>query len=140
MKTTARCLLAGFMLLSPTILHAKRMSPAPVPPVVYEGLRFEAPAHVIVDGQHRSGGYVEVFDEKTNRLLYVIKVYEVKSDKELERDVQDVFITCLSVHDKQLVVLQELGLAYLVDLKTFEVSQALDAQHPASKSCREVRK
>lgn len=128
------------MLLAPGTLHAKRMPPAPVPPVVHEGLRFEAPAHVIVDGRNRSGGYVEVFDEKTNVLLHVIKVYEVQTDKALERDVQEVFITCLSVHDKHLVVLRELGPAYLVDLKTFEVSQELDAQKPAGGSCREARK
>lgn len=114
------------------------MPPAPVPPLLHEGLRFEAPPHLIVEG--RSGGYVEVFDEKTNGLLRVIEVYEVKRDEALESDVQDVFITCLSVHDNHLVVLQELGSAYLVDLKTFDVVQELDARHPAGKSCRELRK
>lgn len=103
--------------------QAKRSSPKEVEPVVYKGIRYTAPHWVTVNGKRMAGGYVEAFDARTNKKRRRIKVYETRYDPQLERDVQDVFITSLAIEKNMLVVVNERDKRFEVDLKSRRVTR-----------------
>jgi hypothetical protein len=89
---------------------AKR-GPAPVvAPVIYEGIRYEAP------NTPQKMGYIEAFDAATGEKLWEKKAYEITFDQSIEQDVQWVFIEKLQIEGKELVVIDENGKACRIDL------------------------
>lgn len=94
---------------------AKRRAPAPVEPVVHQGIRYEAPGE--------KAGVVEAFEDGTATKLWEVQVYKVHLDPGLERDVQDVFITKLQIEGSDLLVTDERARQFCVDLTTHTVSQ-----------------
>ena len=107
--------------MTPYGQHAKRSAPKEVEPVVYEGIKYTAPHWVTVNGKRMAGGFVEAFDARTKKKLRTIKVYEIKRDPKLEKDVQDVFITSLAIEKDVLVVVNERDERFEVDLKSHKV-------------------
>ena len=104
---------------------AKRAAPKPVAPVVHEGVKYLAPN---VNGRE---GKVEARSEKTGEKLWDAVIYTVKMDPNLEADVQWVFITRLAVRDGTLLVTNEKGEQYVLDLKTRTVDKLKsDAKRP----------
>jgi outer membrane protein assembly factor BamB len=99
---------------------AKRVPPQYVAPVVYEGVRYEAPHFSNPCAQN--GGCVVAYDEQTGAQLWSVKVYCTQYDSHLETDVQDVFITSLAVKDGRLIVTNERALVFAIDLDTRQVS------------------
>lgn len=87
---------------------AKRSPPKNVPPLVYKGIVFTAPMQRM--------GYVEAWDFETNKKVWVKKVYNVIYDLFMEQDVQDVFITSLSIEGDKLVVSNEKDKVYKLDI------------------------
>jgi hypothetical protein len=116
---------------------AKRSAPKDVPPVVFEGVRYEAAHWVVVKRKRIAGGYVEAFDVKTNKKLWSVKVYSTEYASGLERDVQEVFITSMAIENGKLVVVNERDETYDVDLKTHRVTKAPRA--PATQIAPPVR-
>jgi outer membrane protein assembly factor BamB len=108
--------------LSPIAL-AKRGTPKPVNAIVSSRVRYIAPS---VMPKYRSIygaptceiGCVEARNDRTGKLLWKIEVYQIKSDPQMETDVQDVFISALSIERGKLIVENEAGAKYSVDLKT----------------------
>jgi hypothetical protein len=92
---------------------AKRRAPEPVTPVVHEEIRYEAPIERM--------GWVEAWDVKTGATLWDVQVYKVDVDPNLERDVQEVYITKLEIEGGDLLVTDERDREFLVDLKTHAV-------------------
>lgn len=90
--------------------EAKRAAPKDVPPVTRDGVVYSAP--------HDQMGCVVAKDEKTGKVLWTVKVYDVKIDPNLEKDVQDVFITELRFADGKLIVTNENGAQFEVDPAT----------------------
>ena len=113
---------------------AKRAAPADVPPVVYDGARYEAPHFSNPCGQN--GGCVVAYDDATGAQLWALRVYCTQYDPNLETDVQDVFITSLAVENGQLNVTNEKGLHFAIDLHTQDVSgDARGCQEAAAAGC-----
>ena len=100
------------VLLMPVATQAKRMEPAKVEPVVYEGVQYSVPND---DGKR---AYVTATDVKSGKKLYEIEIFKPKIDPGLEEDVQWVFIKELRMDNGQLIVTVEGGLSFAVDLKT----------------------
>src|ERR1700677_1170478 len=103
-------LIATFLL--PSIAQAKRMEPAKVHPVEYDGIRYTAPND---DGRR---GYIQAVDVKTGKTLYEIVVFKNTIDPAMEEDVQWVFIKSLKIEKGVLIVTDERDHVYAVDLKT----------------------
>src|SRR3569623_882229 len=101
--------------------EAKRAAPHPVPPVVLDGVRYTAPPWGIYHDKRRSGGYVEAWDVKTQKMLWDRIVYRVEYDPNLEPDVQDDFITQLRVEQGHLIALTEHAERFDMDLRTGRV-------------------
>jgi hypothetical protein len=111
-------LLAAVLL--PNLVLAKRVAPAKVEPVSYQGVRFLAPN----DNGRR--GYIEARDVQTDKKLWDLTVFTNQINPALEEDVQWVFIKKLEVGDGKLIVTTERGVIYHVDPKTKEVTQQTD--------------
>ena len=106
----------GTVLLLPSLSLAKRIAPAKVEPLVYQGVRYIAPND---DGRR---AYIEAWDVQTNKKLWDLTVFTNRIDPALEQDIQWVFIKTLSVQDGTLIVTSERGKTYRVDLKTRAVT------------------
>jgi hypothetical protein len=102
------------------VASAKRAAPPDVAAVVHEGRRYEAPHFDNPCGQ--SGGCVVAREDFTGKPLWALKVYCTSYDTSRERDLQDVFITGLSLQDGKLAVTNEKGHTFLIDLTTHEVT------------------
>jgi hypothetical protein len=104
-------------LLLPSLALAKRVAPAKVEPVIYQGVRYIAPND---DGRR---AYIEARDVQTNKKLWDLTIFTNRIDPTLEEDVQWVFIKALNIRDGALVVTPERDKIYRVDLKTKTVRQ-----------------
>ena len=113
------------MALLPCSAAAKRIAPAQVEPVVYEGIRYVAPND---DGRR---AYIEAWDVQTNRKLWSLMIFTNRIDPKLEEDIQWVFINGLSLHDGTLMVASERGNTYQVDLRTKAITRS-DATRSAT--------
>lgn len=100
---------------------AKRLPPAEVPAVTDGTLRYEAPHHV--DPCSQSGGCVVARDAVTGEQRWVVQLYVTVYDPFLERDVQDVYISSLTLTDGVLSVLDEKGRRFDISTTTRAVSR-----------------
>lgn len=90
-----------------TSAHAKRLAPAPVKPITNAGLRFEA-VHWATDHEKmkQNGGVVRVINVKNGLPVCTKQIYETKYN-EAESDIQDNFITRLTIKKDVLIVSSE---------------------------------
>ena len=104
---------------------AKRLPPTPVTPIPHCGVIYLAPPFI----RDRSGkplqrgGYIEAHDSKTGKLLWRVRIYKTQYDPRLETDMQDVFITRLSLEDDTLIVSDEKSRRFRLDLETRHVTR-----------------
>lgn len=111
-------LTALFLTATSTVL-AKRAAPNEVKPITVGQIEYRAPMPTAA-GQM---GYVEAWDtsKEHDRLLWRRQIYAIEYDSNLERDVQDVFITSMKLKDNVLLITNERDSEYELDLKTLEV-------------------
>lgn len=106
---------------------AKRSGPPDVKPLVAGDYVYTVPHWSSQNGTGQNGGYIQALDAKTGVETWSIQVYKTKYRPDLERDVQDVFITDIEINvwNTVLTVKDELGRRYEIDLETRKV-QAID--------------
>ena len=99
-------------------MEKKRTGPEPVTPVTYKGVRYEAVHWGKSRDLDQNGGYVAAIDDNTGEELWIVKVYDVDYDNDMDPDKQDVFISKLKLRRfrKLLSVKDERGGLYFVDL------------------------
>ena len=141
------------MVLFAANVMAKRVAPKEVPPIVTEKAIFSVPHFAKIDNVEnrkliealknrerelleglkndeplktpQNGGVVEARDPKTKKLLWQVQVYKTEYDEGLEKDVQDVFITSLTldkVHNL-LIMSDEKSRVFVLNLSTKKVTQ-----------------
>ncbi len=95
-----------------------------VSPVSRKGVRYEVVAGGKGRGLGQNGGLIAAVDEASGAELWVLKVYEVHYDGDMEDDKQDVLITGLSLgwFGNRLTVRNERGQSFEVDLDSRQVS------------------
>jgi hypothetical protein len=104
-------LLAFLLLLGVNSASAKRASPKPIAPVTYKGITYSAP------NGGRTMNYVFASDA-TGKELFRIKVFDMPIDPRLEEDVQWIAITELELSGNALIVKDEKGRCFAIDLAT----------------------
>jgi hypothetical protein len=114
------------------LASAKRITPANVDPITYDGIRYIAPND---DGRR---GYVEAWDVGTNKKLWELTVFTNPIDPKLEEDVQWVFIKSLNIHGGRLLIALEDERTYQVDLKTKEITQPDISSRPSAGPTRDI--
>ena len=113
------CLLSLLLFAMPS--WAKRATPKEVPPIENNGIRYSAVVWGSDIGEKQNGGFVEAHEIASGKLLWRVKVYSTAYKSGLEKDVQDVFITSLALKNGELIVENEKGEEFAVDLKTRKV-------------------
>jgi hypothetical protein len=68
-------------------------------------------------------GFVVATDARNQRELWRKRIYKVKINRSRERDVQDVFITSLAVRDNALLVANERGEHFSLNLSNHKVAR-----------------
>jgi len=99
----------------PYSAFGKRAASPRVTPVVWQGIEYRAP----LDVDHM--GHVQAFEPVSGRKLWDRKVYQVLIVPFAEEDVQWVFISSMHVQDVKLLVKNEAGKSFRLDLKTGRV-------------------
>lgn len=110
----AGMLLLWFLLVA-TPAFAKRSAPKPVPPVTAGSIEYSAPRELM--------GFVVATDIARRKELWRERIYTVHINPALERDVQEVFITSLAVERGTLLIANERGESFAVDLATRRVTK-----------------
>ncbi len=90
----------------------KRMAPQKVAPVAH--------GEYVIRVNHETMGYVGVYDAG-GTLLWDKRIYRVRYNPFLERDVQDVYISKLFMDRDLLIIANEKDHYYSLDLRTRKV-------------------
>ena len=108
-------LLLALAMVAPAV--AKRLPAPKVDPVVHQNIRYEVP--------NDSGrlAHVEVWDVKKNVKLWDVRVFRNQISRELEEDVQWVFVKSLRLYKGRLIVTAEDGRCYSLDPRTNAVEK-----------------
>lgn len=108
--------------LSAETIAKKRLGPAKVEPVTIDGVRYEAIQWGKARDLDQNGGYIGAYDQNTGKELWLLKIYDVSYEGDIEDDKQDIFITRLRQKcGRYLVIENEKGQRFIVDLKTRSV-------------------
>ncbi|MBP8082776.1 MAG: hypothetical protein KAZ87_06190 [Spirochaetes bacterium] len=109
-----------------SVLNAKRIPPAEVKPLKCGKYEFRAVHFPKANPEGLlNGGYIEIREIESGRLVKGMFTYHVKISEELERDVQSVFITELKFDSekKRIVLRNSAKQIFYLDPETFEISQ-----------------
>lgn len=102
-----------FSLLLTAVAWAKRSPPEPVAPLKSGNVEYRI--------DHSKMGTVEAWDLTHKAMLWRKQIYVVKFQPDLEKDIQDVYITTIQLKDKALLIANERKSEYSLDLTTLEV-------------------
>jgi hypothetical protein len=88
-------------------------------PVVHNGVRYTELRGSKGRGLPQNGGYIAAVDTATNKELWVVRVYEVAYDKDIEDDKRDVYITRLELRrsGERLLIENERQERFALNLK-----------------------
>jgi hypothetical protein len=100
-------------------LWAKRVRAPIVEPVVYNNIRYVAPND---DGRRE---YVQAFEVATNHKLWEVTVFRNIISPFMEEDLQWFYIKNLQVENGELIVTDEKGRQFAVDLEKQTVKQLM---------------
>ena len=117
---------AIFCLILFSVLNAKRIPPAEVKPLKCGKYEFRAVHFPQANPEGLlNGGYIEIREIESGRLVKGMFTYHVKISEELERDVQDVFITELKFDSekKRIVIRNSAKQVFYLDPDTFKISE-----------------
>jgi hypothetical protein len=117
-RFTAPWLCAVLLAAVAASAEAKRGAAKVVEPVIIDSVQYSAPADPDLMG------FVVATDISSGKELWRQRIYRVPIKPTLERDVQWVFITSLSRHDHSLLISNERGEHFTLDLTTRKVVRA----------------
>ncbi len=101
--------------------YAKRAPPKDVPPVTDRGVKYSGDYRRIAGGANQNDQYIEARDLQTGKLLWELRLYEVKYDPNLEGDAQDLFLSSMKLIDGNLEVVNEAGDRFVIDLSKRQI-------------------
>ena len=96
-----------------TVVEARRVPPEPVEPVTHQGVTYCAP--------HSRMGYVEAYDANRKK-LWDAQVYGLEFHPADDNENLQIYIRSLAVRGNQLIVVNEAGHEFSIDLTTHEVT------------------
>ncbi|WP_316410428.1 hypothetical protein [Mesoterricola sediminis] len=107
-------ILVSTLTLAPSGVHAKRSAPAAVPPLRIDGTEYSVPHGFLM-------GVVLATDLKSGIALWRRQVYSVIVDPDVEEDIQACYITKIAQGKGCLVIENEHGFRYVLDLHSLQV-------------------
>jgi hypothetical protein len=109
-------LIALILLSGSFYLYAMRKPPSRVPYIIFNGVEYRAEVDRSIPI-----GCVQAVQPETGRELWWKQIYVIRYNPGLETDVQDVFIKKLQPKDGKLLIENERGGTYLLDVNSLEV-------------------
>lgn len=109
LKDYNRFLLFFVLLFLSGSVNAKRVIPETPPSVIESGVEYSVST---------KQGFVEARDTETGEEIWVRELFRVEYSPHFEADVQSVHIVSLLIRDGELVLLDDRGAEYKMDLKT----------------------
>jgi len=106
------------------VATAKRMAPREVGPITIDGVEYSAPHFASCREKTRSCYSVRAERLQDAKVRWECDVYYVDYEPSLEQDVQDVFITKLRAEPSRLLIENEKGEHFTLDLRTGNVSMS----------------
>jgi hypothetical protein len=100
----------------------ERLEIPDVPSIVYRGYQYKVVHWGKARGLPQNGGYIAVTHLPNGKELALIKIYETKYDPEMEADIQDVFITKLTISGKRILIENERSEWFALDTRDFSVT------------------
>lgn len=94
--------------------QAKRLAPKEVSPVIVGAIKYTAPHYD--KAFNNLAGYIMAIEAASGKELWIKQIYKNNYNPSLERDVQDVFINSLKVKDNILIIANEKGEVYNLNL------------------------
>lgn len=109
--------------LTGNALFAKRTAPVDIEPIIYQGIKYTVLHWSKDNGSNQNGGYILATLQKSGKKVWGKQLYKTNYSSDLENDIQDVFISSMSLtHDHQyLLVTNENGQVYKVDLSSQKI-------------------
>ena len=103
---------------STSMIHASRAAPPRLPPVEIDGVRYEQVLNGRKLGLPRNGGYLAAVEVATGGRRWVVSVYDVPIDPQIEGDVQEVYFSRMErvAGRGALLIENERGERFIVDL------------------------
>lgn len=107
---------------------SKERSEVPEPaPVSLGGIRYEALPWGKARGLGQNGGFIVAIDEATGQEKWLLKIYDVVYDHDMEEDKQDIFISRLELESENMLhITNEREDHYLVNIETQSVTKWVD--------------
>lgn len=99
---------------------AKRAAPPVAQPLTLGGVTYVA-THSTAPASGKPTSFiakVEAHDPAGNKLLWDVEVYRIRYQPDLETDVQDIWIASLAAQGSDVLVTDERGQRYLVEVAT----------------------
>jgi outer membrane protein assembly factor BamB len=121
MAMKIKTILLVVLLMFASFSFAKRPEPSIVKPVHYGNIVYSVPHWAFENGTDQNGGSVAASDLKTGKLLWQVQVYSIEYISDLERDIQDVFISSIEIAGNTLTIKNELGHIFSLNIKTKKV-------------------
>jgi len=104
-----------------TSVNSKRLGPAPIEPVSRNNVVYSVPA--FVSGETQNGGYIEARNKASGELIWRLKVYKTEYARNLERDIQDVFIISIRLEAESIVVVDDKDRVFEVNMNTRNITR-----------------
>jgi hypothetical protein len=98
-------------------LQAKRVAPKKVQSIVFNNIEYSV--------DHSNIGSILIKD-KSSKMIKNIKIYTIEYNNDLEKDVQDIFITNLKISNNYLLITNESNKVFRMDLSTYQIKQVSD--------------
>ena len=89
-------------------ISQKRKAPNEVKPLISGNIKYSAPTNEI--------GYIVAQNINTNSIIWKKQIYQIIYNRNLESDVQDVFIDSLNLQEHYLIIHTENNKTYFLDL------------------------
>ncbi len=103
-----------------SVSDAKRSAPPRIEPVVHDNIKYSVPVFS-ASSHSQVSGYIEATDTLTNKVLWQLRIYDIKYDPGLPREDQEIYINLLFLEQGRLIVGNELGERFEVELGTRKV-------------------
>ena len=111
--------------------EAKRPKPKKVPTAEYKQIKYTA-TQAPSQSHTQQGGYIEAWNQKTNQRIWELKIYDNKFDPGLPREDQEVYITSLKMDGALLIVANEIGDEFQVNIDARQVTKRTTPSKPST--------
>ncbi len=100
----------------------------PEPPTLsHNGRIYQAIHWGRARGLAQNGGYIAVIEQASGKELALVQIYALLYNPEIEADIQDIFIHKLTLAGTDILIENELGERFALNMRNLAVTPALGA-------------